>query len=32
VLVHPVTGADRADHEQHALWLGQKLAINFDAL
>ena len=32
VLVHPLTGDDRADHEAHALWLGEKLALDLDAL
>jgi len=32
VLVHPVTGHDVADHGDHALWLGEPLPINFDAL
>lgn len=32
VLVHPLTGDDRADHDAHALWLGHKLALDLDAL
>lgn len=32
VLVHPMTGNARADHTAHALWLGQPLPINLDAL
>ena len=32
VLVHPLTGDDRADHEAHAMWLGEKLALDLDAL
>ncbi len=32
VLVHPVTGDARADHTDHALWLGPPLPIDLDAL
>lgn len=32
VLVHPNTGAPRADHLDHALWLGPPLALNGDVL
>lgn len=32
VLVHPDTGDPLADHRDHALWLGEKLALNFKAL
>ena len=32
VLVHPETGDDVADHGDHALWLGQTLPIDFDAV
>lgn len=32
VLVHPETGDDLADHTQHALWLGQPLALRLEAL
>lgn len=32
VLVHPETGADLADHTTHALWLGERLAIDEGAL
>jgi len=32
VLVHPNTLAPRADHLQHALWLGQPLALKEDVL
>ncbi len=32
VLVHPETGDDVADHGEFALWLGQVLPINFEAL
>ena len=32
VLVHPETGDDLADHAQHALWLGQPLALRLEAL
>ncbi len=32
VFIHPLTGDDRADHDEHALWLGAKLPLDFDAL
>ena len=32
ILVHPLTGDDRTDHDGHALWLGEKLALDLDAL
>ncbi len=32
ILVHPLTGDDRADHDGHALWLGEKLGLDLDAL
>ncbi|MSQ20173.1 MAG: 4,5-dioxygenase [Betaproteobacteria bacterium] len=32
VLVHPETGDDVIDHTDHALWLGEKLELNIDAL
>lgn len=32
VLVHPNTGWPRDDHQVHALWLGEVLAINGDVL
>jgi aromatic ring-cleaving dioxygenase len=32
VLVHPNTGAPRADHMTHSLWLGEALPLNADAL
>ena len=32
VLVHPLTGEDRADHDARALWLGEKLALDLDVL
>jgi aromatic ring-cleaving dioxygenase len=32
VLIHPETGDALTDHDGHALWLGDKLAINFDYL
>ncbi len=32
VLVHPNTLAPRADHVQHALWLGQRLAVKPETL
>jgi aromatic ring-cleaving dioxygenase len=32
VLVHPLTGDDYADHAQHALWLGEPLALRLDVL
>lgn len=32
VLVHPETGRQRADHLQHAMWLGAVLPLNADVL
>ena len=32
VLVHPLTGEDRPDHSDYALWLGERLPLNLDAL
>ncbi len=32
MLVHPETGDDVIDHTDHALWLGEKLELNIDAL
>ena len=32
VLVHPETGRDRADHTDHAAWLGEVLPLRVDAL
>ena len=32
VLVHPITGDAAADHGEHALWLGEPVALNFEAL
>lgn len=32
VFIHPLTGDDRADHDEHALWLGDRLPLDFDAL
>jgi len=32
VLVHPETGDPRADHSDHALWMGQVLPLNLDGL
>ena len=32
VLVHPLTGDDLADHIEHALWIGPRLAIDERAL
>ncbi len=32
VFIHPLTGDDRADHDEYALWLGEKLPLDFDAL
>lgn len=32
ILVHPITGDEVADHGDHAAWLGDAQAINFDAL
>jgi len=32
VLVHPLTGDEIADHTEHALWMGEVLALDLDAL
>ncbi len=32
VLVHPMTGDAVADHSAHALWLGERLAIDLEFL
>ncbi|SJZ77637.1 DOPA 4,5-dioxygenase [Enhydrobacter aerosaccus] len=32
VFVHPNTGQDLEDHRDRALWLGQQVALNLDAL
>lgn len=32
VLLHPETGQQRADHSDHALWLGAPLALDLNAL
>jgi len=32
ILVHPETGDDYADHGEHALWLGEKLALDLEFL
>jgi aromatic ring-cleaving dioxygenase len=32
VLVHPETGNDVGDHTDHAVWLGEKLALNIEIL
>lgn len=32
VLVHPETGDDIPDHTDHAIWLGEKLSLNLEAL
>lgn len=32
ILVHPNTGDAVADHTNHALWLGEKLALNIEPL
>jgi aromatic ring-cleaving dioxygenase len=32
VLVHPETGDDVGDHTDHAVWLGEKLALNIEIL
>ena len=32
ILVHPSTGDAVADHTAHALWLGEKLAVNLEPL
>ncbi|MBW6396928.1 DOPA 4,5-dioxygenase family protein [Roseomonas sp. HJA6] len=28
ILLHPETGRQRLDHEQHALWMGDRLALD----
>ena len=30
VLIHPETGDDLADHTNHAMWMGEVLALNLD--
>ena len=32
VFVHPETGDDLPDHRDYAIWLGEKAALDFDAL
>ena len=32
ILVHPETGDDLADHAEHELWMGRKLALKLDFL
>ena len=32
ILVHPETGDDLADHAEHKLWMGRKLALKLDFL
>jgi DOPA 4,5-dioxygenase len=32
ILVHPNTGKDVPDHEDHPLWLGEKLDLNIEML
>ena len=32
VFVHPETGDDLADHSDHAVWLGEKLTLDFSVL
>ena len=32
VFIHPDTGDVMKDHTQHALWMGEMLALNLDAL
>ena len=32
IFVHPNTGDARADHERHAIWLGEKLPLKLEAL
>ncbi|ACK70565.1 Dopa 45-dioxygenase [Gloeothece citriformis PCC 7424] len=32
ILVHPLTGNDLADHQDYAMWLGEKVPLNFDVL
>ena len=30
IMFHPLSGNDRADHENHSLWLGKVLPLNLD--
>ncbi len=32
VFIHPITGDDLADHSDHALWLGETLALDLGGL
>jgi DOPA 4,5-dioxygenase len=32
IFVHPNTGEDLPDHAERAIWLGEKVALNLDAL
>jgi DOPA 4,5-dioxygenase len=32
VLVHPLTGDDIADHSEHAIWMGEMLDLDLEAL
>jgi DOPA 4,5-dioxygenase len=32
ILVHPETGHERADHRDHALWMGEVLPLNLSML
>ncbi len=32
IFVHPNTGEDLTDHAERAIWLGEKVALNLDAL
>jgi aromatic ring-cleaving dioxygenase len=32
VLVHPSTGHDLRDHTQHALWLGERMPLDYSVL
>ncbi len=32
IFVHPNTGQDLPDHDERAIWLGEKVALNLDAL
>ena len=32
IFVHPETGDDIPDHTDHAVWLGEKMDLNLDAL
>jgi DOPA 4,5-dioxygenase len=32
LFIHPLTGDELADHDQHAIWLGDKLELDLEAL